>query len=113
MEFPTVPELEAKVTGFILKVAGLALLVVGLVIWITTLTHQRNSARIQVAEQAQVIEGFKRASEAARIRMVAVAKAAALRREETVALVQDLARVTPQTNEEARAWALQAAGRIR
>jgi len=108
---PIDAELEAY-DGAIKVVVALTL-VCATALWITILTHQRNTARAEVAAQALTIKGYQLASQTAQAVANAHTAQAQAVGQQVAQVVQDLAKATPKTDDEARQWAIQAAGRIK
>ena len=88
------------------------LLVAGLALWIAIVYHQRNTARAEVAAQAVTIKGYQLASQTAQAVASAHSAQAQAEGKQVAQVVADLAKATPKTDDEARQWALAAAGRI-
>ena len=113
MEIPSFTDLETKLSVFALKIAAVAFAALGLAAWILTLTHQRDAARLEVQRLNQVLVVYQDTARQAQQQLADWQKAAAARAGQAAALSLELKGSAPRTDEEARQWALKAAGRLR
>jgi len=92
--------------------ALLVVTVVGTLLYIKTLKLKIKVANTTIASQAVTIQGYALTSKIAQDVLTAHVSEATAKRNDTAALVVALQTTIPKTDEEARVWALQAAGRI-
>lgn len=73
---------------------------------------QRDSARLEAGELRLTLEGYRLAAQAQAVQIQSAAEEADHLGASTRVLVQELHAKVPKTDEEARAWAIEAARRI-
>ena len=96
-----------------LIIGAVALVVlVALGLYIHTLKAERDKALATVQSQALTIQGYALASKAAQDTITAHAQEAAEEGHQVATVVTNLQSTVPKTDEEARQWALKAAGVI-
>lgn len=112
MFIPSIPELEAKATGLVVKAALVALSLAAVFAVAYRFKVQRDQARLQVQQLQLTIEGYRQVAALQQQRLVQASAEVARRGEHHAAVLQDLQKDLPATDEEARSWALAAARRL-
>lgn len=112
MFIPDIPELEAKAGGLVVKAALVCLALVAAFVVAFRFRAQRDQARLQVQQLQLTIEGYRQVAAIQQQRLAQASAEAARRGEHHAAVLQDLQKDLPATDEEARSWALAAAKRL-
>jgi outer membrane murein-binding lipoprotein Lpp len=98
------------------KLIGGAVVLAGLCLAYTILTHQRDTARAQVATLNAVIEGYKLATEEQKIKLSNAVSEANTKAIETRTVVKYITQTLPgplATDDDVRLWAIKAAEQIK
>ena len=107
--------------GLLTTIKAYANIIIGIVfvvalvafgIYVHTLKAERDKALLTVQSQALTIQGYALASKAAQDTITAHAQEAAEEGHQVATVVTNLQSTVPKTDEEARQWALKAAGVI-